>query len=795
MKFKKMIRIIAVVSALLTSFSFAAQLTLLPHQQKVLNYLNCNPNLHGLILYHALGAGKTITALFYAKQQPLKTVILVPEVLKAHWINESGKVGVHTNEVEIFSYNNHKDLERIKEIDFSQNLVVVDEIQKLVEQIRHTPDARFLDIYWNLFKAKKMLLLTGTPVFTDAADVAYIGNLTVGKEVFPFHPDEFKNQFMSIDTAASLFRGYFSESKLMTTTLPLFGVFVGASLVVVSGSPWILPIMAMAGSSSLNLVNENFPINKVSFRKFNAAEFSDFSSSYISYYRAKELETKDYPEEVIHNKRVSYTKAQVEYFMDFVDGVLSKNDLNIMLKDYPNQYSDAMLHVNSSKIQQDILALPGAGREIGNLSFHTEEDDDISNKFIEIEKLIRRNKGKTAVYSSYYYNGILEFAKFLNSRSYAYDILEAQASVDEVSRILRNFNDGEKGILLIHPEITEGISLVGVEQLHILEPVKNVALEKQIIGRSVRYGSHKLLPKNRRKVDVFLWESVVNYSRFGLPTEAGLVRRDHWRKRFREVNPNLWTNGIAQLDPHYFKKDQTPDQQVGHSKDTIEGDMNSFELVCQDYSLENSGKDHRQLALSGNLNSHFAVPLLYFNYSKVNPYDVNSFNSKEELFKLKEGRSFDFNIEIPHYDSLSVGFGIRYGSGKIELRNEEIDLVENFSTAGTDLGFMTRLHHEWDQLPDLSLYWKNEMDFSVAFMLYANGLGLGVRESVGVQYFLSKHLGVNLEWGGEGKFFKDTLASESDFEESEDITGFKKDLSLSYWHNSFVTLGIFSSYF
>ena len=795
MKFNKVIRIIAVFSAIFTSSSFAEPITLLPHQQKVVNYLNENPNLHGLILYHALGAGKTITALSYAQQQQLDTVVLVPEVLKAHWINESAKVGLNTAGVKIFSYNHPRDIEQIKNLDFSKNLVVVDEIQKLVEQIRHTPDARFLDIYWNLFKAQKMLLLTGTPVFTDAADVAYIGNLALGKEVFPFHPDEFKNQFMTIDTLASLFRGYFTESKLMTTTLPLFGVFVGASLVVVSGSPWILPIMAMAGSSSLNLVNEHYPINKVSFRKFDAHEFSDFSRTYISFYRAKELETKDYPKKVIHHKRVPYTKAQVGFFMDFVDGVLSKGDLNTMLKDYPYQYSDAMLHVNSAKIQQDILALPGSGREIGNLSLQAEEGEEISNKFLEIEKIMGRNKGKTAIYSSYYYNGILEFAKFLNSRRYAYDILEAHASVDEVSRILKQFNEGENRILLIHPEITEGISLVGVEQLHILEPVKNVALEKQIIGRSVRYGSHKHLPKERQKVDVFLWESKVDYSRFGFPTEAGLVRREHWRKRFREVNPNLWTNGIAQLDPHYFKKDQTPDQQVGHNKDTIEGDMNSFELVCQDYSLENDGKDQSQFVLSSHLNSQYAVPMLYFNQAKISPHNVVSFKSKENLFKLKENKSYDFNIEIPHYDMLSVGFGIRYGTGKIELSGEGFDQIEKLSTAGTDLGFTTRLHYEWNQLQDLSFYWKNELDFSVAFMIYANGLGMGVRESIGIQYFLTKHLGINLEYGFEGKVFKDTLASESDFEESEVTAGFKNELSLSHWHNSFMTLGIFSSYF
>lgn len=790
MNFNYVVRIIAVVCTLLVGSSHAAELQLLPHQQKVIKYLEDNQSLHGLILYHALGAGKTITALSYAKTQQFDTVILVPKVLKAHWIAESAKVGIDIRKIQILSYNDHDELDIIKSLDFSDKMVIIDEIQKLVEQLRSTPDTRYLDAYWNLFNVQKTLLLTGTPVFTDAADIAYIGNLAAGKEIFPFHPDEFKNQFMAIDTSASFFRGYLTESKLMSTTLPLFGVFLGASFIVVN--PWILPVMAIAGTSSLNLVNENYPINKVSFRKFDAHEFAEFSGKYISYYRANDQDKRDYPEEIIHLKSVPYTNPQVGFFMDFVDGVLSKHDLNILLKDYPTQYSDAMLHVNSSKIQQDILAIPGSGREIGNLNLAGSKGPVVSKKFIEIEKLIKKNKGKTAVYSSFYYNGIIEFAKFLNSRRYSYDILEANASVEEVTRVLKNFNQGENRILLIHPEVTEGISLIGVEQLHILEPVKNVALAKQIIARSVRYGSHKHLPKKRQKVDVYLWESIVDYSHMGIPTEAGLVRRDHWRKRFREVNPNLWTNGITQLDQHYFKKDQTPDQQIGYNKDRVEGDMNSFELVCKDHSFENKMHDSSQNTISGKLISQYAAPLLYLNYSKANPYGITSFKSKDKLFTLRNKKAFDFNIEIPHYDYLSFGFGIRYATGSLEAEGQELDGIKSVET---DLGFTSRLHYELEQIPSLSFYWKNELDFSVAFLLYANGLGLGVRESFGVQYFLTNHLGINLEWGVEGKVLKDTVASEYRFEKSEGLNELQKEISFSHWHNSFVTIGLFSTYY
>lgn len=293
--------------ALILNFCFEkfafATISLLSHQKKVIDYLNQNEKLNGLILYHALGAGKTITALCYAKQQNLKTVILVPNALKAHWLKELKKVGLEETSVELLSYNNFEDLTKIRASDFSKSLVIIDEIQKFVELIRMAPNSIYLDTYWQLTRVGKILLLTGTPVFNDAADVAFIGNLVTGQEIFPYHLDEFKSKYMRIDTDTSLFRGYFTESKLMFSTLPLYASFLGLSLVVVSGTGLVLPVIAMAGTSGLNYINEQFPINKVSFRKFDASLFADFANKYISYYEAIEEDKKDYPSTDIHIKK------------------------------------------------------------------------------------------------------------------------------------------------------------------------------------------------------------------------------------------------------------------------------------------------------------------------------------------------------------------------------------------------------------------------------------------------------------------------------------------------------------
>ena len=55
------------------------------------------------------------------------------------------------------------------------------------------------------------------------------------------------------------------------------------------------------------------------------------------------------------------------------------------------------------------------------------------------------------------------------------------------------------------PSIKEGVSLLRVEQVHILEPYWNISRMQQIIGRAIRFCSHKDLPARRRFVDIYLY--------------------------------------------------------------------------------------------------------------------------------------------------------------------------------------------------------------------------------------------------------------------------------------------------
>lgn len=575
--------------------------TLQPHQDYTLNYLLKKPKQKGLLIYHSLGSGKTYLSLAYIEKFPNKEVVIVlPRFLKANWITQIKSFGVkNPKRIRFIAFNEAARI--LPTMSLKNKIVIVDEIHKLIYNIKTAPASLgkvYSQLYFKLFDSYKILALSGTPIFDHSSDIAYIGNILLGKRHFPFNPDEFKNKYMKINPGTALFRGQLFESKFFYGTLPVFSTVTGVVLFTSLGTvPAVLltGLATLSGSIGIPVLNSIFPAHTVQFRKFDAEKFSNFSSNYVSYFLAKTKNDKHYPTTEFFEHKVHYTSNQVNFFLDFADEALTKNQLKIMMKDTDSEFNDHFIELNSSNIQKSFLHNPSSGREIGNYSFIDKKGNrEESEKFNQILALIKNSKEQVAVYSNYFYNGIVQFAHFLkrNGMAHSFRILHPDHSSARQIKTVADYNRGAFQVLLIHPEITEGISLKKTEQFHILEPVPNIALQNQIVGRAVRYQSHSNLPKERQKVKVHLWESTISYSGFmGIPTEAGFLKQKHWEKRFAEMNPNSWTKGILDIDPNFRRKEETPDARVKRSQSQVAGDMTSFQDLVTTYSIENPISD------------------------------------------------------------------------------------------------------------------------------------------------------------------------------------------------------------
>jgi len=153
-----------------------------------------------------------------------------------------------------------------------------------------------------------------------------------------------------------------------------------------------------------------------------------------------------------------------------------------------------------------------------------------SAKMLNIIFNISLSKGPVLVYSNYVQMEGLELFKiylsYFNYYSWMKDkklvagkigyteyhggikeLEDRRAAMKAFNEINNKYGDHIK-IMLVSPAGSEGLSLENVRQVHIMEPYWNEVRIQQMIGRGIRYCSHKNLPVKERHVDVYRYKSV-----------------------------------------------------------------------------------------------------------------------------------------------------------------------------------------------------------------------------------------------------------------------------------------------
>jgi hypothetical protein len=150
-----------------------------------------------------------------------------------------------------------------------------------------------------------------------------------------------------------------------------------------------------------------------------------------------------------------------------------------------------------------------------------------SCKFSKLIKRLKENK-LSFVYTSFTeYGGIEALCKCLYEFGYRnfntdgpgkrrFAIWSGEQSGREKDLIRATFNQEKNDdggliqIIIGSAAIKEGVSLLRVRHLHLLEGYWNHSRLEQIFGRAVRYCSHKSLPKAERDVTIYIYCAVVS---------------------------------------------------------------------------------------------------------------------------------------------------------------------------------------------------------------------------------------------------------------------------------------------
>lgn len=568
-----------------------------PHQMIPVHYLYSDKNRKGLLVNHFVGTGKTYLSMFFTElYEKEKVVIIAPGYLESGWIDSLKNFPVKKfSRYEFISYRDAP--KKLLGRDLSKTLLVLDEAHNLIKFLTNSDtkvQSSYTDLYLNLQKAYKILALTATPIQEDESDLAYLLNLVNGKTVVPVNREQFRMNYTKILKNRAFWRGHMSESLIVANLASLVGLakmigfltFVPASIGVIGV---VLPLT--------NFIF--YPIHQFHLRRFDPDRFRYYAGESISFsgYTGSGS-NKDYPDSSIEMKEVLYTPAQHRLFFSFASKDLTPKQLRLFFPEF--NYSDEKFNVLGSTLLSEYRKKSNkAGLEIGNLSLKDSSGKlQAPPKFVRIKEYLKEPLKKTVVYSLFKKKGIELFSKFLDQNGFKgrYEVLSSAQTVSEQREIIARYNRDETKILLLHPEISEGIDLKGTRQMHFLEPIGNNSHFEQVKGRSIRYRSHAHLPVDERHVQIYVWKAMLDDSK-GIFEKGGsykwflgsAYRHEDFKKRHPELNYySSYGDGKSQVDNNHWFKRWSPDEVAsGRFKILKESSTGFYEMLS-----ENSVETH-----------------------------------------------------------------------------------------------------------------------------------------------------------------------------------------------------------
>ena len=480
----------------LKEICYPSKFTFQKPQLFVADFINPSTPYTGLLIYHKIGAGKTCAGVKICEEwkHKKKIMVVVPASLVGNFYKEL------RSECAGEEYITNKERKRLGELN---------------------PDKEEYKEILNLVK-------TRINKYYDIMSYHKFVNLATEKKI------NLKNTLLLIDEVQNIV----SEGGIFYTTFmkAIYNAPSDTRVVILSATPIFDRPMELGLTLNLLRPDTEFPVG------------SKFNEMFIKTKRNKSGETKYEIKNV--NKLKNMLNGYISYFKGAPDHVFPKKNLKLvkcqMSRFQYEAYRTVMEQEGFGRFgDSDILDLPNnfliGPRIISNVAFPNkginEEGYDsfkgkaldfdmlkiYSIKFYKIMKKIKLCKGTVFVYSSFKEFGglksfikVLEYHKYKNFSDYGkgklrYAIWSGDETAEKKELIKDFFNkkENEDGsmlkVLLGSPAIKEGVSLLRVKQVHILEPYWNMSRLEQIIGRAIRFCSHKDVLFAEREVKVYIY--------------------------------------------------------------------------------------------------------------------------------------------------------------------------------------------------------------------------------------------------------------------------------------------------
>lgn len=468
-------------------------------------YISKRTNFKNLLLYYTVGTGKTCAAVSIAESILIghnnfddpPVIVVLPRTLMDNF--KDTIYDLHKKDINQCSENIYKNL----------NITTQQGLNKLISK-RYN-----IMTYYEFIKySDKNSKIQNKTIIIDEAH-----NLRNSSEI---ETDNEQDMNINKDTI------YDSIKQIITNG-------ENNRLILMSGTPMFNESDEIRHLLNLFLINSG---KKTYTRKLQDIELAKLSKEYISYINNHNpfiypmrispedaIDTDKTPDGLI---KVKLNKKQENYVKDSMTLLNNIKYMNIAYD--PNDY-----FINTNKTYKP---KPSTIKVLNSDNIET-----YSPKIAQIIKYIKKTTGTAIIYSAFIDYGILQIALALEYLGYSrlikknqisnllddntvernpnlnYSIITSQnnnyisnvGTNTNIKDILQLFNneenvDGSKlKLVLITKKASEGLSLLNVREVHILDPWYHFNRNEQIVGRGIRRCSHINLPIEKRNITIFTY--------------------------------------------------------------------------------------------------------------------------------------------------------------------------------------------------------------------------------------------------------------------------------------------------
>lgn len=439
---------------------------------------------NGMLIFHSVGSGKTITILNILNsihKNANHIYIICPPYINISWLSEIDKFNLKIVLKKIVFINIEK-IDDILTIN-KGNIIIIDEshhLFKLYFKNSNSPINETVKLIQKLRETFFTFFLSATPIIDDISDFFIIENILnkslhyslpqSSSELYPEYYT-YKNYFEVL-----IFNKILPRIEKYTTLFPYY-VFLGLIILMIDVYKY------------LKKDPPDIKTKIILFFILSTFSYLHFLNRYHYQYTVVDY---DYVK-IIKQLECIHTHIIPDFHKDFPQKVFKKviyelnykQTQNIVLSILwnVNTYNKKYILKNNNKFFKQTNLSDKQLLSFSNLSH--------SKKWLFVYDIIQKYNNRIVITTRYNRNGMEILERKLKKKEINYTTLSPHINLEELGQIINDFNDGKINVLLLHPQIIEGITLKKTKVLIILDVCYERIIREQIIGRVVRYKSHE----------------------------------------------------------------------------------------------------------------------------------------------------------------------------------------------------------------------------------------------------------------------------------------------------------------